>query len=172
MPGYSVFLISSRYVIMQNLHDGKPRNGTRNGAYYCSAKSTGPFEGSHRFKVELLSFDITRTQRGRAQTLFSKAHREWNSIWDILLLAKPQGPSTETYPLRLCFFFSLSPLLSILFFFSSRTKPGIRYSWFSEFSEAVYNVMEVCVHIRPRTRHAPHAFMHANILPRVSIGIE
>lgn len=65
---YSVFLISPRYVIMQNLHDGRPRNGTRNGAYYCSAKSTAPFEGGCRFKVELLSFDIT----GGARALFSE----------------------------------------------------------------------------------------------------
>lgn len=89
-----MFLISSRYVIMQNLHDGRPRNETRNGTYYCSTKSTGSFEGSRRFKVELLSFYITDAARAHAYAILQGTANEIPTRYP--LCSKPQGLSMET----------------------------------------------------------------------------
>jgi len=70
----------------------------RETARYCSAKSTGPFEGGRRFKVELLSFDMTDVGRARANAILQGTARMKFHL-DIPLLAKPQGPSAGTYPL-------------------------------------------------------------------------
>lgn len=60
MLEYSANLIPLGYVTMQDLHDGRPHNA-RNGALLLM-ESARPFEGSYRFKVELLSFDITEAR--------------------------------------------------------------------------------------------------------------
>lgn len=133
--GYSVFLISSRNVITQNCHDGRPRNGT----YYCSAKSTGPFEGSRRFKVELLSFDIREAARARtrAYAILRGTANEIPSGYPFACETWRSFRGNISFR-TLCFFPPSS-------FFSSKTVPE-KWCWLREFSETY--VMEVRVYSR------------------------